>query len=603
MASPSDVRRMLAHLRPEVPRYGLGLLSLFVVNLSDVLAPLFLATAVDLVAAELGGPAARTPPLLAWAGLEASALGLIGAAVAFIALSVIANAARYPMQMQIGVPSHRIGQRLRNALVDKLLRLPRTFYDRASSGDLMSRATSDIGAVRMFFGPGIMIGSDTVFLVVLVLTAMFSMSWELTLIALLPLPLIALVTNVLSHAEFKRSSAVQEDLARLTEQARESYAGASIIQGYAREGYDRARFEAASARHRDVNLALARVNALFEPTLDLMLGLSTVLVLTWGGIQVIEGALSIGAFIAFLFLVRQLSGPMIGFGWAVSLFQRGRASHHRLEELHAEPLTILDAPDARPSAGPGRLTLHDLTFTYPKRPDEPSAPQAALRGVSLEVEPGQRVGIIGPVGSGKSTLVSLLTRLYEPPAGSILLDGEDIREVKLEELRGRIVLAPQETFLFSDTVARNIDLTQPHPSPESIRRLLELACLRDEIDALPQGIDALLGPRGVNLSGGQRQRLAIARAIGAAPDLLILDDCLSAVDSRTEDAILANLDVIFAGRAGIIVSHRVAAVSRCDLIVVLQGGQITQRGTHDALLRAPGYYAEIAREQTRGDHA
>lgn len=608
MSLRHDARRVAQLISLEGSAYVLGLLSLAAVNLADVVAPVFLAAAIDLTRTALDGTPTRTPPVLQWLGIDAAALSVATATTVFLLLQLAANVFRYPMLMNIAVPSHRIGQRTRNAIIQHMLSLSRPFYDRSRTGDLMSLVTNDVTAQRMMLGPGVLVGADAFIIVSFVVTLLFTLSPSLTLMAMIPLPLIALVTNRLSLAEFKRFEAVQEDLGRLTERARESFAGIRVVQGYAREDFDRARFAEASERHLHKNLALARVRALFAPSLDLMLGLATVIVLVKGGTAVAEGTLTLGTFVAFLFLFGFLSGPMVGFGWSVSLFQRGRASMRRIDRFLAEPVEITDAPAAS-EAQPGRLEVRDLTFAYttaapPVVNDEgvesevPSGPPRGevLHGVSFVVEPGQRVGIVGAVGSGKSTLVQLVARLYEPPPGSILLDGVDIRLLSQRSLRQQVVVAPQETFLFSDTLERNISVVGNTASAD-VDRCVELAGLGPDIAALPAGLQTLVGERGVNLSGGQRQRVSIARAIAADPSLLVLDDCLSAVDARTEARVLENLRAVFAGRSGIIVSHRVAAVRDCDAIVVLDDGRVAERGTHTELVEADGLYAQMARAQ------
>ncbi len=588
----ATTRRLAQLLRPERGRYAFGLLSLLVVNLTDVLAPLFLAVAIDRVAAGAAGQPAAVPRLLVWLGLS-GATGSVGAAVAaFLAISLLSNLFRYPMLMNVSVPSHRVVQGVRQALVGHLLRLARPFFDRSRSGDLMSLATADTQALRMALGPGVLLLVDTLLLIVFVLGTMATLSVPLTLAALIPLPAIALFTQRVSHAEFARFGAVQEDLAKLTERARETYAGIRLLQGYAREEFERARFAADSRRHFALNLRLARIRSLFDPSLEYFLGLSTLFVLVAGGVQLAKGTLSIGAFTAFLYLVGQLSGPMIGFGWAVSLMQRGRKSLQRIDALLAEPVEIESAADAVEAAGPGRIEVKDLTFRYA------GAEAPALEGVSITLPPGGTLGVTGPVGGGKSTLAALLVRLYEPPPGTILLDGVDVRQLTLASLRGAIAVAPQDTFLFGDTVLSNIVLASATDRLDA-RRLARLAAIDDEIEALPEGYATLLGERGVNLSGGQRQRLAIARAVGAAPRVLVLDDCLAAVDAATEAEILANLDEALAGRSGIVISQRVRAVRRCDEILVLDGGRVVERGTHAALVARGGWYATIARAQTR----
>lgn len=606
-----DTRRIAELLRPEAGNYTLGLGSLFVVNASDVISPVFLAVAVDLTVHALGGAAPTTPSILRWVGLDATTFSVLGAILLYLALHLLSNVSRYPMLMYTAVPSHAIGQTMRRALTAHFLRLSQPFYDRSKAGDLMSHATNDIQAVRMMLGPGVLVGSDTLMIVTLVTGVLLSLSWQLTLIAFLPLPIIAWITNRLSHAEYERFETVQADLATLTERSRESYAGIRILQGYAREAYDRARFGAFSERHRQKNLSLAKVNALFMPTLDVMVGASTVLVLVFGGLQLVDGSMSVGTFVAFLFLIGYLSGPMIGFGWAVSLFQRGRASLRRLDALLAEPVEIVDAPDARTAEGPGALRVEALTFRYPAAMAAPSteanndAPlksvrRPALSNIDLDVPAGSTLGIIGPVGSGKSTLARLLVRLYEPPSGTVHLDGSDIRELTLESLRSAVVLAPQDTFLFSDTVARNIAVAGDQDQA-AIETFARRAHLHDELMQLDAGYSTMLGERGVNLSGGQRQRLAIARTLATDPRVIVLDDCLSAVDARTEEAILGSLRAAFEGRTGIVISHRVCAVQQSDQIIVLDEGRIVERGTHASLLAAGGYYARVAEEQGRED--
>lgn len=615
-----DMRQVRALLRPERGRYAMSLSALAVVNLADAIGPVFMGLAVDLTRATLTNTPAKTPPALALVGVDAAKLSITAAVIAYLVAHALGNLARYPMLMESAVPSHRIGQTIRRRTTDHLLRLPQAFYDRARTGDLMSLATSDILAVRMMLGPGVLVGVDAIMLLVFVLSVMFLMSWQLAIVAMIPLPLIVLVTNKLSHVEYVRFEDAQEDLAHLTERVRESYAGIRIIQGYAREGFDDARFERASWQHYLKNMALVRVRSVFDPTLDLMVGLSRVLVFGVGGVMVVRDALSLGTFVAFLFMVGYLSGPMIGFGWSVSLFQRGRASLHRLERLWAVPPLITDAPDAVVADGPGALEVRRLSFSY-ENPvmdaavsegvetrakaaagadaEEDLAPvptrAQALQEVSFRLEAGQTLGVVGAVGSGKSTLARLLTRLYEAPAGTIFLDDQDIQHVTLESLRRQVVLAPQDTFLFGTTVSRNILMAGEQGDDPT--RTARMACLHDELEALSEGYDTLLGERGINLSGGQRQRLAIARAIAADPRVLILDDCLSAVDAKTEEAILQQLRQVFEGRTGVIISHRVRAVQRCDHIIVLDEGRVIERGDHASLIATGGKYAHIAAEQ------
>lgn len=591
MSLLSDIRRVLELLRPERKRYTAGLSALFVLNAADVAAPLFLALAVELTRAKLTATAAEAPPPLAMVGLDAAAFTLTMSILVYLGLQLVANICRYPMLMWTAVPSHQIGQGIRRSIASRLLSQSQSFYDRAKSGNLMSIATADVEAIRMLLGPAILVGADTFILAALVLAVMFALSWELALVALLPLPLIYLITNKLSHLEFTGFNDVQEDLSEMTERVRESYAGIRILQGFAREDFDRSRFEGFSLRHYAKNLILARVRAAFDPTLDFMLGLSTVLVLIFGGLWVASGQIGVGTFVAFIFLIRYLAGPMVGLGWSISLFQRGRASMGRVEGLLEEVVEVFDGPDAVDIKAKGEIVIKELTFGY--KDSEP-----VFSELNLTIPVGTTLGIFGPVGSGKTTLARLFTRMYEPPRGSIFLDGHDIRDLKLNSLRRQLVLAPQETFLFSTTVERNLTMVRDDEiKREQVIEFARLAKLHEEVEQFSKGYETMLGERGVNLSGGQRQRLAIARAIAANPQVLILDDCLSAVDSNTEHAILENLRQVFEGRTGIIISHRVRALRDCDAILVLDGEGRGEYGTHEELMARSGYYQRIAREQ------
>lgn len=593
-----DVRRFYDLVALEGRNYVWGLIALFFVNLFDVLSPVFMAVAVDLLEAALRGGEAQTTPFMAALGFRSEDFSILGAVLAYLFLQVGTNLARYPMVMRVAVPSNQIAQVLRNRFVDHLLKLSQSFYDKARSGDLMALATNDIKAVRMALGPGVLVGADTLIVVALVIVVLFTLSWKLTLVAMIPLPLIAIFTNKISHAEHESFAEVQEDMGDLTERARESFSGVRVIQGYAREPFDLARFQRFSARHFQKNLKLAKVRSALDPTLDFSLGISTLLVLVFGGIEVVEGTTTPGSFVAFLFLVRYLAGPMIGFGWTISLFQRGRASLHRLEKFMAERVEIYDAEGATQAKGGGELRVQGLSFSYEAGPEEALSP--ALHGIDFTLKPGKSLGVIGPVGSGKSTLVNMLVRLYEPPIGTVFLDGRDVRELTLRSLREHVVLAPQESFLFGDTVSRNVTMARGELSQQEVEKFTKLASLHEELENLSSGYGTLLGERGVNLSGGQRQRLALARAMAAQPRVLVLDDCLSAVDARTEEEILHNLQEVLQGRTGIIVSHRVCAVQGCDEILVLEEGRISERGKHEDLVNAGGYYAEIAQEQSRG---
>jgi ATP-binding cassette subfamily B protein len=597
-------------MRLEWPSYGVGLLSLLVVNACDVAAPLALGLAVDHLQWKFVGEAPSSPWLVSVLGLDATRVTMLGTVLVWLGLQFAANGLRYPMLMYVGVPSHRLGQRVRNAIVAHLLALRRPWHDRARSGEVMSLGTSDVGAVRMMLGPGILVGMDTVFLFVLVLLVMWGLSPRLALLSLVPLPFIVLATQRLTAAEYRRFEEVQADIGRLTEQTRESIAAMRIVQGYAREPHDLERFRLASERHLGLQVRLARVRSLLMPTLELLPGVATVVVLVGGGLEVVGGRMSLGTLTSFLFLVGYLSGPMMGLGWSLTLFQRGRASLARIRAFLAQPDVMPEAPSGSPAlAEQPALEVSHLSFRYEgpppldgAAPAEPNALPFGVQGLTFTLTPGRTVGIVGPVGSGKSTLLHLLVRLYEVPRGTVRLGGVDVRDLPVDTLRRHVVLAPQEAFLFSDTVGRNILLGAPSgqddPWPAAGK-----AAVADELRALPEGMDTLLGERGVTLSGGQRQRVSLARALAARPSILLLDDALSAVDARTEASILGNLRDAVRQGGGIIVSHRVVAVRECDEILVLEAGRIVDRGTHEELCARPGFYAAMVQDQMRDGEA
>ncbi len=591
-----DIRTILQLVRPHWVGYATGLASLLTVNVADVLAPLFMAVAVDIASATLaGGDPPDAPALLRALGVDSTVL-TVGAAIGvFLGLHVLANLMRYPMTVNVAGSSHLIGQTLRNRIVQHLMRLSRPYYDHARSGDLMSLGTNDISAIRMMLGPGILVGSDTFLLITFVILVLLSMSPTLTAITVIPLPFIAWLTNRLSRREYERFEEVQKDVGELTERARESFAGIRVVQGYGVEAEDAARFERRSLDHMDKQLKLARVRSVFQPTLDLMPGISTVLVLVFGGIQVARGELTMGSFVAFVFLVGFLSGPMMGFGWTVTLFQRGRASLARVQRFLAQPVTIVDGDVELEPQSPPTVEIKGLTFSYAA--DQPPV----LRDINLRIPPGHTVGVIGPVGSGKSTLATLLVRLYDPPADTIFLNGTDVRSFLLSNLRDHVVLAAQDNFLFSDSVGRNVLLAHQIDDHGDPRPFARLAAIDEEIMKMPAQYDTLLGERGVTMSGGQRQRTSLARAIASPAPVLVLDDCLSAVDARTEMAILQTMREVFHDRSGMIISHRVAAVRDCDEIIVLENGAITERGTHAELSVGGGYYERTALAQSQAE--
>jgi ATP-binding cassette subfamily B protein len=468
------------------------------------------------------------------------------------------------------------------------------FYDRYPTGDVMARTTNDLLAVRMVAGPALMYLVDTTIRTLLVAPAMITISPRLTLFALLPLLGLPVAMVVLGRVIHQRTQAIQAQFSELTSHAHENLSGVRVVRSYRQEAAEIAHFQGLNETYQQRNLNLARVQGAFFPLLSLLGGLSGLTVLYAGGMLVMAGAVSVGEFVAFGVYLGMLVWPMIALGWAVNLVQRGAASMGRINQLFQEKPAISGAvaPVSLPPASGGRaLEFRNVWFSYPGARER----GWVLQDISFKVQPGSSLAVVGATGSGKSTLVDLIVRTYDPDQGAVLIDGVDIRLLSLEELRHAVGFVPQETFLFGETLKRNVLLGAPDDG--RLEKVSEVAQLTEALPALPQGYDTLLGERGINLSGGQKQRTAIARALAQDPPLFVLDDALSAVDTNTEARILAGLRDALAGRTSVIVSHRLVAVRDADLILVLDAGRIVERGIHAELLAAGGRYWELLRRQ------
>ncbi len=482
---------------------------------------------------------------------------------------------------------------LRDEYFAHLERQPPAFFHERATGDLMARATSDLNAVRMLCGPAIMYSFQTLFTGIGALAAMLRIDARLTAVALIVMPAVAVATQVFGERIHRRYERVQERFAGLTTRVQENLAGVRVVRAYAQEEAERRAFATLNDGYVEENRRLSQWTAAFYPLLQALVGVGFVAVLAFGGREVLSGRISVGQFVTFNFFLSKMVWPMIAIGWVINLAQRGAASFARLREILDVPPAVADRePLVRPTAIRGDVEITRLSFAYA----EGGAP--VLGPLDLVAPAGTRVGVVGATGSGKSTLLALLARLWEPPAGTIRLDGIDIGRLPLATLRGALAMVPQETFLFSATVAENVAFGRPEASAEEILAAVRLAGLEEEVASFPRGLETVVGERGITLSGGQKQRVALARALLCQPRLLLLDDCLSAVDAATEARILARLGEAFAGRTVFVVSHRVAAVAACDLILVLDSGRIVEQGSHAALLAAEGAYAELARLQT-----
>jgi ATP-binding cassette, subfamily B, multidrug efflux pump len=571
-----ELRSLFPYLKPYRRAYLLGLALVVASNFFATLGPKFLQRGIDALRQRGDFQDVRTAVLL-----------LLGVAL-------IGGVARYGMRELLNSGSRRVETDLRDQLFGHLQRMSAEFYDRYPTGDVMARTTNDLLAVRMVAGPALMYLVDTTIRGLLVAPAMLTISPRLTVLALLPLFGLPVAMVLLGRVIHHRTQAIQAQFSELTSHAHENLSGVRVVRSYRQEGAEIEHFRTLNDTYRERNLSLARVQGAFFPLLSLLGGLSGLVVLYAGGRLVMSGSVTVGEFVAFGVYLAMLVWPMIALGWAVNLVQRGAASMGRINQLFKEPpaITGLARPVTLPAAqGARTLEFRNVWFTYPGARDR----GWVLQDISFRVEAGSSLAIVGATGSGKSALVDLIVRTYDPDRGQVLIDGVDIRQLSLGELRRTVGFVPQETFLFSETLRRNVLLGAPDDG--RLERVSEIAQLTEALPALPAGYDTMLGERGINLSGGQKQRAAIARALAQDPPLFVLDDALSAVDTNTEARILAGLRGALAGRTSIIVSHRLAAVRDADRILVLENGRIIEQGTHAEMLAAGGRYWELLRRQ------
>jgi ATP-binding cassette subfamily B protein len=488
------------------------------------------------------------------------------------------------------VMSRHVEEDLRNDFVRSIKDQSQRFFHDRSTGSLLAHFSNDIGAVREFIGPAIMYTANTITTFAFALSWMVSINGALTLAILVPVPLVATLTYRLGrkiHENYKR---VQEQYEHITTHAQESASGVRVIRAYVRGDSESDRFDALSKDYYRKNMRLARVQSLMMPGMTVLFNLSYIIVIGVGGYLVMNGALTVGELTQFFIYLNQLLWPIAAIGWVTSMIQRGAASMGRLGTLSEAPRDVADAPDAVAHEIVGDVTFDHVTLSY-------DGVRTVLDDVSLHIPAGTSLGIVGAVGSGKSSLVGLLPRLYDATNGSVRVDGIDVRRLPLTDLRAGIAVVPQEAFLFSDTIRENIRFGRPSATDDDVLRAARLAHLDSDITGLANGYDTVVGERGVTLSGGQKQRTSLARAIASDPAILILDDALSAIDADTEERILRNLDEVMRGRTTLVISHRISTVKRCTSIIVLQDGRIVEQGTHDELVRLNGIYADMFERQ------
>lgn len=477
----------------------------------------------------------------------------------------------------------------KKTLFEKLLDLPASFYDKTRVGDLMARFTNDVNAMRMAMGPAIVMAVDSTFLIVATLLAMGNfVSWRLTWIAFIPFPLLAIISTFFGKIIHKRFKAVQSSFSNLTDTVEESIAGIRLIKSYGIEDLRSNTLSEKSMDYVDKNMSLIRIWGMFFPLLMTLSTVGTVLATYFGGKGVILGEISLGEFITFTTYLGMLTWPMMAFGWIINIIQRGRASYRRLMEILESKNDIVTEQPVRARNINGSIVFDKLTFTYPTGKDP------ALKDVSLEIKPGSKVAFVGTTGSGKSTIAKLIARLYQVDSGKIVIDGNDINSVKPEIIRNDIAYVPQETFLFSETIKNNITFGVDRASDEEIINFASIAAIKKDIESFPEKFETMVGERGVTLSGGQKQRIAIARALIKDSPVVVLDDCLSAVDTETEARILESLkSKEDKRRTVIVISHRLKAVMDSDIIYVMHDGEIIERGNHEELLKEKGLYRKM----------
>ena len=514
--------------------------------------------------------------------------------VALIAIALGKGLFQFLMRwILIGI-SREIEFDLRNDLFRHLESLSYSYYQRTRVGDIMARATNDLNAVRMLLGPAIMYTANTIVFTAGALAFMLKISPRLTMFAFLPLPAASILVQYFGRRIHERFERIQATFSDISARAQENFSGARLVRAYVQEEPEIELFETANREYIARSLKLVRLIGMLWPTLEMLLGLAIILVLWLGGREVLLHRMNVGDFVAYNTYMVQLTWPVIALGWVINIFQRGTASLGRINEIFSERSEITDAhvaPDLRKlSAIRGDIEFRGLTFSYPSGGE-------VLSGIDLRVPAGTSLAIVGPTGSGKSTLVSLVPRIYDPPVGSLLIDGRKITDFPLESLRKNIGFVPQETFLFSASIRENIAFGTEHSSDEEVEAAAQAASLAQEIQGFPQGYATVVGERGLTLSGGQKQRTAIARAIIRNPRILILDDALSSVDTYTEERILNHLREIMQGRTTIFISHRVSTVRAADQIAVLHSGEIAELGAHEDLLALNGYYADLYNKQ------
>ncbi len=570
-----------------------GLLCAVISAVFSILVPIVVRHAIDSIPGFV-----RTYRLYKGTALESMFYGeffrsLMLFALVVIVLSLVSGLFSFLMRQTVVVASRHIEFDLRNRLYDHLQKLSQGFYRRLSTGDVITRATSDIEHVRRYIGPAIMYVTRALVIVITAITVMFLISPTLTLYALIPMPFLTLSVFFMARMVHSRSDAIQHQYSSLTSRVQEALSGIRVLKAYTREDAEAEAFDDESGRYRDRMLDLARIDSAWRPVFLLLVGLATIIVVWVGGYQVMAGAITIGNIAEYIIYVSLMTWPVASMGFVITMVQRASASMTRLNQIFDSEPDIADHDQTLTEVQEiaGHITFERVTFRY----ETEATP--AVQDISFEIPAGQTLAVVGRTGSGKTTLVELIPRILDPTEGRVLIDGNDVRNIPVDVIRSSIGYVPQEVFLFSDTVANNIAFGELDAPDDHVEEAAREAELLENIRDFPLGFETFVGERGITLSGGQKQRSSIARALIRRPSILILDDALSAVDTQTEQRILEHLRRHYGKRTVVIVSHRISAVQDADLILVLDEGKIVERGNHEDLLRQNGLYADFYRKQ------
>ncbi|MEP6570753.1 MAG: ABC transporter ATP-binding protein [Acidobacteriota bacterium] len=569
-----DLRKFARYFLPYKVELSIGIACILASVVFNLYIPIIVGHVIDVNWVEI-----------TWTRLTISALKVLGA-------SLVSGTFLFLQRRILIGMSRKVEYDLRQDFYAHLVEQPQVFFQEHRIGDLMARATNDLAAVRQLAGPMIMYSLQTLFVVVIVLPLMFMINWKLTLLLFATMPLVSLTVKFFGQQVHVRFETIQEFFAQITARAQENFTGVRVVRAYAQEGAEIAAFNDLNRQYAEKNLALVRIDALMRPLMQFLIGMGFVLII-WAGVPAaIRGEITVGQFTVFNMYLFRLIWPLIALGYVVNLYQRGTASLKRMNAIFAVPPSIADSNSVKTQPPiEGKIEFRRLTFRYHPT-DEP-----VLRDVSLIIPAGQTVAFVGRTGSGKSTLVNLISRIVEAPADTVFVDGVSVPNYPLAQLRAGIGYVPQETFLFSDTLAENIAFGVEKTGRPQVEQAAEVAGLTEDVAGFPDRFETLVGERGLTLSGGQKQRTAIARAILREPKILILDDALSAVDTYTEEKILGKLRGVMRGRTSLIVSHRISTVRDADTICVLDEGRIIEKGTHDELLAIGGEYSALYERQ------